>query len=54
MGKIKAAIAREWHKSNGKSKSVDWDLLERMEQHQKAVAAAIVAQSTGGEHAKRK
>lgn len=47
MGKVKGKIAREWHKSNGKS--VDWELLERMEQHQKAVADAIAARANGGE-----
>lgn len=46
MAKIKAAIARQWQKKN---QNVDWDLLERMEQHQKAVASAIVAQSGRGE-----
>lgn len=52
MAKIKAAIAREWHKSNGKS--VDWDLLERMEKHQQAVATAIEARANGGERCTRK
>lgn len=46
LAKIKAAIARQWQKKN---QSVDWDLLERMEQHQKAVDSAIVAQSARGE-----
>lgn len=48
MAKIKAKIAREWQKSNGKA--VDWELLERMEQHQKAVAEAIAARANGGEN----
>lgn len=45
MGKMKAAIAREWHISG---QNVDWEVLERMELHQKAVEAAIAAQSVGG------
>ncbi|CAM9707718.1 unnamed protein product [Pylaiella littoralis] len=45
MSKMRASIAREWER---KGKSVDWDLLERMEQHQKAVAAAIIARTAGG------
>lgn len=44
MAKIKAAIAREWE---AKAHNVDWELLERMEQHQKAVASAIVARANG-------
>lgn len=46
MSKMRASIAREWAR---KGKSVDWELLERMEQHQKAVATAIAAQTEGGE-----
>ncbi|CAM9916628.1 unnamed protein product [Scytosiphon promiscuus] len=44
MAKIKAAIAREWE---AKAQNVDWELLERMEQHQKAVSSAINARSNG-------
>ena len=45
MAKIRATIAREWQQ---KGASVDWELLERMELHQKAVATAIAALSSGG------
>ena len=45
LAKIRATIAREWQQ---KGAGVDWELLERMELHQKAVATAIAAQSSGG------
>lgn len=47
LGKIKAAIAREWQ---NKDKDVDWELLERMEVHQAAVDAAVssAAKNTSG------
>ncbi|CAM9308380.1 unnamed protein product, partial [Laminaria digitata] len=45
LAKIRATIAREWQQ---KGASVDWELLERMELHQKAVATAIAALSSGG------
>lgn len=45
--KIKGAIAREWKR---KGQNVDWELLERMEMHQKGVEAAIAHQfSSPGE-----
>lgn len=46
LGKIKASIARQWHH---KGQNVDWELLERMELHQKAIEGAISAQTVGGE-----
>lgn len=45
QGKIKASIAKVWHQ---KGRSVDWELLEKMELHQKAVEAAIAPQSARG------
>lgn len=45
--KIKGAIAREWKR---KGQNVDWELLERMEVHQKGVETAISHQfSSAGE-----
>lgn len=45
LGKIKASIARQWHH---KGQTVDWELLERMELHQKAVEGAISAKAGVG------
>ena len=45
---MRATIAREWR---NRGQSVDWELLERMEQHQKAVEAAVAKHSSRGEGA---